>query len=95
MTDQTPELRPQLQVQEHAVSVAMSESTRVILIAGLAFLAAQFIHNDAVMGAVMAALGVVATWLYGVYRRIRTWSALKYLSTFVDDRIARIGKPKL
>lgn len=92
MTDQTP--AEPITVQAHAAPIVMSESAKLILMAGFAVLAAHFIQSESALGIVLAASGVVVTWLYGVYRRMANWSVLKHLAAAVGDDVARIGKPK-
>jgi hypothetical protein len=91
----TDPIQPEpITVQPHAAPLVMSESTKMVLMAAFAVAAAHFIQSESVMGVVLAASGVVVTWGYSVYRRLANWSVMKNLTTFVDDSVARIGKPK-
>ncbi len=91
--DFTPDTtRPPISVKATAAPVVMSESTKVVLVAVFAFAASQFIKSDAVIAAVMAASGIVATWVWGVWHRIRTWGALRFLAMQVPDHVATVGK---
>lgn len=92
MTDPT-QAAPSIVVQAHAAPIVMSESVKLILMAGFAVLAAHFIQSESALGIVLAASGVVVTWLYGVYRRIANWGVLKHLADAVGDDVARIGRP--
>lgn len=92
MTDYTP--TPPTEVQEHGAPIVMSETTKMVLMAAFAVLAAHFIQSESVMGVVLAASGAIVTWGYGVYRRIVTWGKLKRLANLLPDSLARVGKPK-
>lgn len=72
--------------------VVMSETTKAILVAGLAALADHFMKSETALAAVLAASGAVATALWGVWSRVRTWGALRHLADLVDDSIAVVGK---
>lgn len=92
MTDPTtPE---PITVRPNMAPVVMSESTKLILVALFAMLADHFIKSESVMSVVLAAGGAVATAVWGVWQRVRTWGALRYIAGLVDDSIAVVGKPK-
>lgn len=85
MTDETAQ---PIGVKATATPVVMSESVKIVLVAGFSYLASQFIHSDIALAAVLPAAGVVATWIWGVWHRIRTWGALRFLANQVDDSVA-------
>jgi hypothetical protein len=79
-------------VKAGVTPVVMSESTKVILVAFFAVLADRFLHSDLAMGAVMAASGAVATFVWGLWHRVRTWGALRHLAGLLPDDIAKVGQ---
>lgn len=87
MSDSAP-----ITVKASAAPVVMSESTKVVLVAFFAVLADHFIRSDLAMGAVMAASGALATAVWGVWRRLKQWKALRALANLLPDEIARVGK---
>lgn len=88
-----PETKP-ISVKATATPVVMSESTKVVLVAFFAFACSQFIRSELALGAVMAASGVVVTWVWGVWHRLRCWGALRFLAGLVPDDVAVVGKSK-
>ncbi len=83
-----------IRVKKTAAPVVLSESTKVVLIAAFTFAAAQFIHSEVALAAVIPAGGILATWVWGLWHRIRTWGALRFLASIVHDDLAVVGKPK-
>lgn len=81
-------------VKATATPVVLSESTKVVLIAAFTFAAAQFIHSEVALAAVIPAGGILATWGWGLWHRVRTWGALRFLAHQVPDEVAVVGKPK-
>lgn len=75
-------------VRANAAPVVMSESFKVIVVAGLAATADHFMHSETATVAVLAAGGAVATVLWGLYQRLKTWRALKALASVVEDHVA-------
>lgn len=75
-------------VKASAAPVVMSESFKVIVVAGLAAVADHFMKSETALVAVVAAGGAVATVCWGVYQRLRTWRALKALANAVEDSVA-------
>lgn len=72
--------------------VVLSESTKVVLVAGFTYAASLFIRSEVAMMAVLPAVGVLVTWFWGLWHRIRTWGALRFLAHQVPNEIARVGK---
>lgn len=75
-------------VKASAAPVVMSETFKVIVVAVLAAVGDHFMHNETAIVTVLAAGGAVATVLWGIYQRLRTWRALKTLASAVEDHIA-------
>lgn len=90
MTDQPA---TQIFVRPSAAPVVLSESTKLILIAGLGFAADHFMHSETAIVAVMAAGGAIATAAWSVWVRLSNWGIMKKLANLVDDSIAVVGHP--
>jgi hypothetical protein len=73
--------------------VVMSESTKLIGIAIFAALADHFMHSETAIIAVVAASGAVLTALWALWHRVRTWGALRYLASLVDNSVAVVKEP--
>ena len=81
-----------IKVKSRATTVVLSESTKIVLVAGFAYAASLFIRSEIAMAAVVPAAGILVTWFWGLWHRIRTWGALRFLATQVPDEVAKIGK---
>jgi hypothetical protein len=81
-------------VKPTAAPVVMSESGKLIAVAGFAVVADRFMHSETAIIAVMAASGAILTLAWGLWHRLRSWGALRYLASLVDDEVATVGKPK-
>lgn len=93
MTNETTTPAP-ISVKPTAAPVVMSESTKVILVAGFAYAASQFVRSEVALAAIIPAAGILATWGWGLWHRLRSWGALRYLASLVPDHVATVGKPK-
>lgn len=82
----------QIRVKATASPVVMSESTKVVLIAGLAVVADRFMTSDTAIVAVLAAGGALATFAWGLWVRLTSWRALRFLAGQVGDEVAVVGK---
>lgn len=83
-----------IRVKPSATPVVLSESTKIVLVAGFAYAASQFIRSEVAMAAVIPAAGILVTWFWGLWHRLRTWGALRFLAHLADDEVAVVGKPK-
>lgn len=83
---------PPIVVKATATPVVMSEGFKIAITAGLAWAADHFMHSETAIIAVIAAGGIVATFLWGVWHRLRSWSALRFLASIVPDSVAKVGK---
>lgn len=92
MTDSNP--APPITVKASMAPVVMSESTKLILVAFFAMIADRYMHSETAIIAVMAASGALATFVWGLWHRVRSWGALRFLASIVDDSVAVVGKPK-
>ena len=81
-----------IKVKSRATTVVLSESTKIVLVAGFAYAASLFIRSEIAMAAVVPAAGILVTWFWGLWHRIWTWGALRFLATQVPDEVAKIGK---
>lgn len=81
-----------ISVKRKAAPVVMSETTKVLLIAAFAYAASQFVRSDVALAAIIPAAGIVATWAWGLWHRIRTWGALRFLAAQVPDEVAVVGR---
>lgn len=81
-----------ISVKPTVAPVVMSEGTKFLLVCFFAVLCDHFIRSESVKGVVLTASGAFATFIWGLWHRIRCWTYLKFLTGFVDDSIARIGK---
>jgi hypothetical protein len=83
-----------ISVKPKAAPVVMSESTKIVLVAAFAYAASQFIRSEIAMAAIIPAAGILVTWVWGLWHRLRTWGALRHLADLVPDEVAVIGKRK-
>ncbi|MFA6043608.1 MAG: hypothetical protein WC718_01375 [Phycisphaerales bacterium] len=90
MTDETKPIT----VKATATPVVMSEGGKLIAVAGFAVVADRFMHSETAIIAVMAASGAILTLVWGLWHRLRSWGALRYLASLVDDEVATVGNPK-
>lgn len=82
-----------ISVKPTATPVVMSETTKIVLVAAFTYAAAQFVRSDIALAAIIPAGGVVATWVWGLWHRIRTWGALRYLAEhWAPDEVAVVRK---
>ena len=81
-----------ISVKGSATPVVLSESTKVVLIATFAYAASHFIRSEVAMAAVIPAAGILVTWFWGLWHRIRTWGALRFLAHQVPDEVAKVTK---
>ena len=91
MTDFTPEEPKPISVKANAAPVVMSEGTKAVGTAAFAIITYQFIKSDVVLGVVVGASGFVLTFLWGLWHRIRSWGALRYLASLADDKTAVVN----
>jgi len=89
----TEQAKP-ITVKPTATPVVMSESGKLIAVAGFAVVADRFMHSETAIIAVMAGSGAILTLVWGLWHRLRSWGALRYLASLVDDSEAVVGKPK-
>lgn len=94
MTDFTPDQPAPITVKASAAPVVMSESTKAILTSVFAIVTYQFVKSETVLGVVIGSSGFILTFFWGLWHRIRTWGALRYLAHLADDSIATVSKPK-
>ena len=89
MTDQ-----PQITVKPAAGQVVMSETTKALMLLGFAFILDRLLRSDAVKMAVVPMMGIVATFIWGLWHRLRTYFALRFLANLpqVPDSVAKVGK---
>lgn len=83
-----------ISVKATAAPVVISESTKAILLGGFALAADHFMHSESAIIAVLAAAGFMLTGLWGLWHRLRTWGALRFLADKVDDAVAIVGGRK-
>lgn len=81
-------------VKPTATPVVLSESTKIVLVAAFAYMASLFIRSEIAMAAVIPAAGILVTWFWGLWHRLRTWGALRFLAHLADDEVAVVGKRK-
>jgi hypothetical protein len=68
--------------------IVVSESFKILMTAGLAVAADRCLHSETAVVAVVACGGIIATWVWGLRHRLKTWGALKFLAGFVPDETA-------
>lgn len=83
-----------INVNATATPAVMSETTKAILIAGFAFMAAQFIHSESALGVVLASSGAFVTVGWNVFVRVRNWKVMRHLASIVPDEKATVGHPQ-
>lgn len=81
-----------ISVKPGVTPVVMSESTKIVLVAALAYAASHFVRSEVALAAIVPAAGILATWFWGLWHRVRTWGALRFLATLVPDDVAKVGK---
>lgn len=81
-----------ISVKATATPVVMSESTKILIVAVLAYAMSQFIRSDIALAAILPAAGILATWVWGVWHRIRTWGALRFLADMAPDHVAVVKR---
>lgn len=92
MTDLTP--TPPPNIADKATPIVMNESAKLAAMALFCVAAGYLVKSEAVMGVVVMASGAIVTAIYGVWKRLSTWSLLKRLASIVDDSVATVGKAK-
>ena len=83
---------PQISVKPHAAQAVMSETTKAIMLLGFAFVLDRLLRSDAIKMAVVPMLGIIATFVWGLWHRLRTYFALRFLAGQVPDEVAKVGK---
>ncbi len=83
---------PPIVVKASGKPIVVSESFKTVVIAGLAVVASRALNSEAAVIAVLATGGMVATFLWSLLHRLKTWNALKFVTGFVSDDVARVGK---
>ncbi len=91
MTDQTPP-NGQITVKPAAGQVVMSETTKALMLLGFAFILDRLLRSDAIKMAVVPMMGMLATFVWGLWHRLRTYFALRFLAGQVPDEVAKVGK---
>lgn len=87
MTETSP-----ITVKATATPVVMSEASKALMLVGFAVAADRFLQSDVARGAVIAASGVLATFAWGLWHRLRTYFALRFLADRVPDELAKVSK---
>ena len=83
---------PQISVKPPAAQAVMSETTKAIMLLGFAFVLDRLLRSDAIKMAVVPMLGIIATFVWGLWHRLRTYFALRFLAGQVPDEVAKVGK---
>lgn len=83
---------PPISVKPHAAQVVMSESTKAIMLLGFALLFDHLLRSDAIKMAVVPMMGILATFVWTLWHRLRTYFALRFLANQVPDSVAKVGK---
>ena len=91
MTDQAPP-NGQITVKPAAGQVVMSETTKALMLLGFAFILDRLLRSDAIKMAVVPMMGMLATFVWGLWHRLRTYFALRFLAGQVPDEVAKVGK---
>jgi len=91
MTDQAPP-NGQITVKPDAGQVVMSETTKALMLLGFAFILDRLLRSDAIKMAVVPMMGMLATFVWGLWHRLRTYFALRFLAGQVPDEVAKVGK---
>lgn len=91
MTDQTSP-PGQITVKPAAGQVVMSETTKALMLLGFAFILDRLLRSDAIKMAVVPMMGMLATFVWGLWHRLRTYFALRFLAGQVPDEVAKVGK---
>lgn len=81
-----------ISVKRHAGQAVMSETTKALMLVGFAFAADRFLHSEVTKGAVLAVAGIVCTFFWGLWHRLRTYFALRFLADRAPDSVAKVGK---
>ena len=89
----TEETKP-ITVKASAAPVITSETFKAIALGGFAIAADQFMHSETAIVAVLAAAGFMLTCFWGLWHRLRTWGALRFLAGHVSDDVAVVGNQK-
>lgn len=92
MADFTPEPQAPISVKATATPVVVSETFKIMGTAFFAVAADQLFRSDLTRAAVIAASGPLLIWGWGVWHRVRTWGALRYLAHLAPDDVAQVGK---
>lgn len=92
MSDLTQGEAPPISVKRHARSAVMSETTKAVMLVGFAFAADHFLRSDITKGAVVAVSGILATFVWGLWHRMRTYFALRFLANAAPDHVAKVGE---
>lgn len=79
-------------VKAHMAPVVMSEGAKLVMIAGFAALADHFMHSEIAIGAVVAAGGVLATAVWGLWSRVHNWRVLRFFASILPNDVATVGK---
>lgn len=92
MTEPTNACAPPISVKPDAGQVVMSETTKALMLLGFAFILDRLLRSDAIKMAVVPMMGMLATFVWGLWHRLRTYFALRFLAGQVPDEVAKVGK---
>lgn len=93
MTDPTAIDHAPVNVNPSVAPVAISATTRALLIGGFAALADHYMKSETAIIAVLACSGAVVTALASVWSRVQNLKLLRYFAHMLPDEVATVSKP--
>lgn len=81
-------------VTASGTKVVSKQTFTILAVAAFSYIAAQLVHSEVALAAIVPAGGVVALWAYGVVERLHNWRVLKHLANAVPDEMAVVGHVK-
>lgn len=81
-----------ISVTSSGAKVVSKETFKMLFAAGFAYAAAQLVHSDVALVAILPVGGFIGVWAYGVYERVYHWRVTQYLADKVDDAVAFVER---
>lgn len=89
MSDSDP-----ISVTASPTKVISKQTFTILAVAAFAYGAAQLVHSEVALAAIVPAGGILAVWAYSALERIHNWRIMKYLADMVPDEKAVVGHVK-
>lgn len=91
MADFTPNPSEPVVVTASATKVFSRETVKMLVAGGFAYAAAQMVHSEIALAAIVPLGGFLGIWVYGVYERLHNWRIAKFMAHILPDDTARVG----